>query len=169
MPGLVTRGLGMHLQIGAQSPPATGNNETGSAVDLLDAIRLFFEASPSLVAVLPGGLYTSAAGTKTSGTYCVVQDEEKLEWRSDVSEVFDTRVRFKVYDASLDVAGAVGDQFYSAFKGQSFTWNGGESNRFVTRSRKQVKPPGHSKGTGSYEFYFLVEFQTRVKRSLPDG
>ncbi|MDR3639066.1 MAG: hypothetical protein P4L84_35000 [Isosphaeraceae bacterium] len=172
MPGLVTRGLGTKLQITITGGGggATGNYDTGPAVDLLDAIRLYFESIPTLVAAVPGGLYTSGAGAKTSNTYVVVQDTSaRLEWKSDVSEVHDTRVRFKVYDADLDVAGTVGDKIHGAFRGQTFTWTGGNSNHFVTVDRKQVKAPGHSKGMRSYEFYFLVEFQTRVKRSLSGG
>lgn len=170
MPGLVTRGLGMKLQItiqGGGGGGSQGNNNSGPAVDLTDAIRLFFEGIPALVAAVPGGIYTGAAGANTKGTYVVIQDcSGRLELQTDILEVHDTRVHFKVYDPDLDVAGQVGDQIYAAFRKQKFEWTTGKANRFIPVNRKQVKPPGYSKGTGSYEYYFLVEFQTRVIRQL---
>lgn len=132
-------------------------------VDLLDAIRQLYIASPAFA--IGGPMYLKASSRRRAVPYvCVEVVSAPLSFTSSTSKIRKTRLRFRVYADDADDALAPADAIEDAFSGQTLLFQGGFTGPLVIGDRGPRKDAGLS-NAGSEIWYELIEFTLLVKRS----
>lgn len=138
---------------------------TSLPADFLSAVIAFFGASAAASSI-PGGISTVLPGKTTPLPYVVFEEiGASVSWKSDTSKFRKTRVRFKVYADDGDVASAAGDVLEDAFKNQSLLFSNGGATKFLIGDRGHKDEKAAMSSGGRQGWYFLVEFETHIRRN----